>query len=184
MCPRSLTHVSLALCGGSLYFNKNKPTSIYNWFLFKDVVDDIALYAIHSDLFMRNPRIPVCFLVRRMDMFFLSHWSTSIWWILWPVWFLLPFLHWFLLNCSLCLYWPLSNLEAKPVTSMARMYDNILSLIPGYILNSYLCSFFPFCSVPVWFWWILYVRYIRFMKWYDLIYMKYKIKIVYNIYNI
>lgn len=35
----------------SLYFNKNKPDSTCNWFLFEDV-EDIALYATQSGLFM------------------------------------------------------------------------------------------------------------------------------------
>ena len=46
----------------SLDFSKNKPNSLYKWFLLKDVVEDIALYATQSGLFMRNPRkIPVYF---------------------------------------------------------------------------------------------------------------------------
>lgn len=62
------------------------------------------------------------------------------------------------------LYWLPSNLEVKLVISTARMYDNISSIIPDYILNSYLYFFLFVLSQLCFGWSHVCCNFIKYLK--------------------
>lgn len=62
------------------------------------------------------------------------------------------------------LYWLPSNLEIKLVTSTARTYDNISSIIPDFILNSYLYFFLFVLSQLCFGWSHVCCNFIKYLK--------------------